>query len=192
MECSGSKFNTFVNGGLTTEIFLDLFKNHFLVHVTYRPLILLYDGHATHITMDIIETARNSDVHLFVLSPHSSHMLQQLDVSVFSPFKKSVNSELHKQMHETREQLPGFINTAYNSSMTVSNIMFGFCKTGIFPCNPEVVLQKPKPADPVPTAKPLSIIPTRKEIKDMRLIKVLFENKVSNVEETLKPNTNKK
>ncbi|CAG2228438.1 unnamed protein product [Mytilus edulis] len=148
--------------------------------------------------MDIIETARNSDVHLFVLPPHSSHMLQPLDVSVFSPFKKSLNSEFHKQMHEnpnsviTREQLPGFINTAYNSSMTVSNIMSGFRKTGIFPYNPEVVLQKPKPADPVPSAAALSIMPTRKERKDMRSIKVLFENKVSKVEEALKPNPNKK
>lgn len=130
----GSKFTTSENGWVTSDIFLDFFKNHFLTNVTERPVILLYDGHSTHITANIIETARESNVHLFVLPPHSSHMLQPLDVSIFSPFKQQLNSEIHKYLHNhphtviTRQQLPSFINTAYRSSMLVSNIMSGFRK----------------------------------------------------------------
>ena len=48
---------------------------------------------------------------------------------------------MHSQTHSvlTSEQLPSLINTAYPSSMTVSNIMAGFRKTGIFPFNPSVL-----------------------------------------------------
>lgn len=81
----------------------------------------------------------------------------------------------------TREQWSVSINIAYNSSMTVSNIMSGFCESRISPYNLIEVLHKPKPANHVPTAAALPIIPTRKERKDMRSIKVLLENKVSKV-----------
>ncbi|CAC5359975.1 unnamed protein product [Mytilus coruscus] len=74
--------------------------------------------------------------------------------------KLILNPEFHKHMHEnpnsvvTREQLPVFVNTACKSSTTVSNIMSGFRKTGIF--NPEVV--KKSSSDSVPTAAALSIV----------------------------------
>ena len=145
----GSKFTTSPNGWVTSEIFIDFFRNHFLLHVTERPLILLYDGHATHVTLEIIDLARRSDVHLFVLPPHSSHLLQPLDVSIFSPFKNSLNLEMHKYMHDhpnniiTRQLLPGIINTAYKNSMSVQNIMSGFRKTGIFPFDAEIALPRP-------------------------------------------------
>ena len=87
----GSKFITSENGWLTSDIFLDFFKHHFLTNVTERPAILLYDGHATHITAGIIKIARESNLHLSVLPPHSSHMFQPLDVAVFSPFKQQLN-----------------------------------------------------------------------------------------------------
>jgi hypothetical protein len=84
------------------------------------------NGHATHITAGIIKIARDSNVHLFVLPPHSSHMLQPLAVAVFSPFKQQLNSEIHNYLHShpntviARQQLPSLISTAYQSSLTVT------------------------------------------------------------------------
>jgi hypothetical protein len=97
----GSKFTILENGWVTCDIFLDFFKNHFLTNVTERPAILLYDGHATHIIAGIIKIARESNVHLFVLPPHSSHMLQPLDVAAFSPFKQQLNSEIHNYLQSS-------------------------------------------------------------------------------------------
>ena len=188
----GSKFTTSANGWMTSDIFVDFFVNHFLQHVTERPLILLYDGHATHITMEIIDAARVSGVVLFVLPPHSSHLLQPLDVSVFSPFKKSLNTEMHKYIHEnplcvvTRQQLPRLICTSYSSSMTVSNIMAGFRKTGIFPFDPTVAKPKPQPTKSVDTNATASKSQTRKERRDVRAIKVLLEGKEAAFQEAKK------
>lgn len=72
----------------------------------------VYDGHSTHVTFDVIQAARKENIHLFVLPPHSSHRLQPLDVSVFSPFKRSLSTECHKFLHShpncviVKEDLP--------------------------------------------------------------------------------------
>jgi hypothetical protein len=186
----GSKFTTSPNGWVTSEIFIDFFRNHFLLHVTERPLILLYDGHATHVTLEIIDLASRSDVHLFVLPPHSSHLLQPLDVSIFSPFKNSLNLEMHKYMHDhpnniiTRQLLPGIINTAYKNSMSVQNIMSGFRKTGIFPFDAEIALPRPSTAE-LPTTV-AATNQTRKERQDSRTITVLLQEKVKTFEHVKK------
>ncbi|XP_046550978.1 MFS-type transporter clz9-like isoform X1 [Haliotis rubra] len=122
----GTEYRTSPSGWSNSILFLDFFKNHFLHHAT-RPCILLYDGHSTHVTADIIQTAKEENVHLFVLPPHTSHCL---DVSVFGPFKKSLSTEFHKFYHEhpnstiTREQLPQLVGQAYVSALTVQNVIW--------------------------------------------------------------------
>lgn len=189
-EIEGSKFNTSPNGWVTSKIFKDFLLNHFLVHVTERPLILLYDGHATYITTDIIDLAKNSDVHLFILPPHSSHLIQPLDVSIISPFKESMNCEMHKYLHKhpnnviTRQLLPSLISTAYKSSMTTQNIMSGFRKTGICPFNPEMVKTQASTSQISVTVNLTN--QTRKEELDSALISVLFQDQVSTFKQSKK------
>ena len=132
-------------------------------------------------TADIIKKARESNVYLFVLPAHTSHLLQPLDVSAFGPFKKAFSSECHKFVHEnpnrviTRNCLPMLIASAYWSSMTVNNRMAAFRKTGIFPFNPDVVLSQLNICPTVSsTAKPSN----RKERKDARVVRVLLSEKV--------------
>ena len=52
-----------------------------------RPILLIYDGHASYLSIDAIEKARANDIHLLCLPSHTSHILQPLDVSVMSSFK---------------------------------------------------------------------------------------------------------
>ena len=52
---NGTKYNTSETGWSNSTTFMDWFSNHFLQHVPTRPCILLYDGHATHVTADIIK-----------------------------------------------------------------------------------------------------------------------------------------
>jgi hypothetical protein len=67
----GSKFTTSPNGWVTSEIFIDFFRNHFLLHVTERPLILLYDG--LDMAISFVEWAQcdscNGWMHLKYCSP---------------------------------------------------------------------------------------------------------------------------
>ena len=178
----GTEYRSSPTGWSNATLFLDFFKNHFLHHVKTRPCILLYDGHSTHVTFDIIETARKENVHLFVLPPHSSHCLQPLDVSVFSPFKKSISTECHKFLHchpdrvIVKEDLPKIIGSAFQASLTVSTIMSGYRKTGIFPFNPSA----PVVSMPVVEKNEQKSKITRTERQDNRHIKILFEEKVNN------------
>ena len=56
---------------------------------TYLPAVLCFDGHHSHISLALIELARANNVHLICFPPHCTHLLQPLDVSVFSPLKSS-------------------------------------------------------------------------------------------------------
>ena len=176
---NGTEYRSSQTGWSNSELFLDFFTNHFMHHVTARPCILLYDGHSTHVTFDVIEAARQENIHLFVLPPHSSHCLQPLDVSVFSPFKRSLSSECHKYLHAhpnrviVKEDLPRIIGTAFKNSLTVSTIMSGFRKTGIFPFDPSAPCVTP----PEINKEKNETKPTRKERKDNRSVKILFQEK---------------
>ena len=82
------------SGWMTTEIFavwFDLFRQH----VTERPLLLIFDGHLTHILVAVIEKAIHDGIHIIKLPPHVTDKLQPLDVTCFSPLKgyweKSLN-----------------------------------------------------------------------------------------------------
>ena len=50
-------------------------------------MLLIEDGHASHITIDVIELARANNIHLLCLPSHTSHILQPLDIGVFHSFK---------------------------------------------------------------------------------------------------------
>jgi hypothetical protein len=78
---------------------------------------------------------------------YTSHILQPLDVSCFSPLKKAYGSQIEMKMrlgvnHITKEEfLPAFL-IAYRQSMTHKTITSGFKATGLVPFDPQRVLDK--------------------------------------------------
>ena len=60
-----------------------------------RPVLLFVDGHASHITIDVIDLARENNITLFCLPPHTTHALQPLDVSVFKSLKLHFSKAVH-------------------------------------------------------------------------------------------------
>ena len=81
------------------------------------------------------------------MPPHSSHLLQPLDVGCFSPLKKAYGRQAEDLMrnhinHITKiEFLPCFI-AAFKASITESNIQGGFRGAGLVPLDPEAVISK--------------------------------------------------
>ncbi len=79
------------------------------------------------------------------MPPHSSHLLQPLDVSCFAPLKKAYRCQAEKLMRNkiTRitktEFLPCFI-AAYNALITKTNILGGFQGAGLVLLSLEAVL----------------------------------------------------
>lgn len=83
------------SGWMTEASFLSWFKNHFLKHCPQeRPLLLVFDGHSSHVSVDLIETAIKENITLLRLPPHTTHLLQPLDSITFGVLKKKFDEEL--------------------------------------------------------------------------------------------------
>jgi hypothetical protein len=51
--------------------------------------LLILDGHGSHVTVDVVKTARSVGLDLLTLPSHTSHAMQPLDVACFKPFKQA-------------------------------------------------------------------------------------------------------
>ena len=76
------------SGWVDSELFFLWIRKLFIKFaVPERPVILLVDGHLSHLTLDVIDLARENQIILLCLPPHTTHALQPLDVSVFKALK---------------------------------------------------------------------------------------------------------
>ena len=55
--------------------------------------LLVVDGHSRHITANLIALCIEPSIDLCILLAHYSHFLQQLDISVFLPLKRTLSDE---------------------------------------------------------------------------------------------------
>lgn len=75
------------NGWMEGTLYLDWFEI-FLKHtddVKDKPRVLVFDGHASHLSLALIQMARANNVVLLRLPAHMTHLLQPLDRAVFRP-----------------------------------------------------------------------------------------------------------
>ncbi|KAJ0400486.1 hypothetical protein ATCC90586_003958 [Pythium insidiosum] len=63
-----------------------------------RPLVLIMDGYRCHYSVEMVETATKAGVILLSLPANATHLLQPLDVSVFSAFKKKISLGVKRLM----------------------------------------------------------------------------------------------
>jgi DDE superfamily endonuclease/helix-turn-helix, Psq domain len=140
------------NGWMETETFLKYLETSFIPNaVTARPLLLIYDGHSTHINDRVIELAVKNDIIILKLPPHSSHLLQPLDVAVFKGLKTRWEKSVGKWTRNNQgRRLPKskfskFISHIWTDAPE-QNIRAGFKKSGIVPVDRNVI--KPKDFQP--------------------------------------------
>ena len=74
-------------GWMDTEVFAEWFER-FSNQITERPLLLLFDGHMTHVSLGVIKKALEDDIIIVKFPPHVTDILQPLDVSCFGPLKR--------------------------------------------------------------------------------------------------------
>lgn len=68
----------------------------------HRPILLIYDGHTTHIDDRVITSAIENDITIIKLPPHSSHILQPMDLAVFKSLKSAWDQKLTR--HQRHQQ----------------------------------------------------------------------------------------
>ena len=136
------------NGWTTNELGLQWLK-HFNKHTKKRVVgshrLLAIDGHESHDSLAFQQYCKENKIITICMPPHSSHLLQPLDVGCFAPLKKAYGRQAEDLMrnqitHITKlEFLPCFIR-AYNAAITPSNIQGGFRGAGLVPFDPERVI----------------------------------------------------
>ena len=139
------------SGWSNGQILVKYLKTHFLKYIqkglvdNHDPVLLIYDGHASHVNLDLIRWAIENNIILFVLPPHASHALQPLDVGCFAPFKACYYSQCNLMMAKQRGRVinrydvAALSGNAYLKTMTPTNTVAAFKKCGISPFNANVV-----------------------------------------------------
>ena len=161
---AGTLFGVSNSGWMEGANFLDWFKKLFLSavqHLSSKPGVVLFvDGHHSHLTLELIELARERGVHLVCFPPHMTHILQPLDVSVYHPLKQAWAAVVKKYKLEsmadnvTKCVFPSLISKLWERSFKSSHLLAGFRSTGLYPLDQTVV--QGKLAASVPFRPPVS------------------------------------
>ena len=148
-ELPGTTYGLNSNGWIDMELFPLWFTKHFLPNAVFaRPLLLLMDGHSSHYCPETIRFAQQHDVILFMLQPHTTDEMQPLDTAVFSSLKTHWKEVCHDYLQQhpgrviTKYQFSSLFSTAWGKALMPLSIISGFKCTGVYPFNPQIVLEK--------------------------------------------------
>lgn len=139
---SGTIFGLSKSGYMVSELFEEWMKMFVNDIPARRPVLLILDGHGSHVSLNVICHARDHDIVLLCLPPHTSHLYQPMDVGVFSSlkakFQQACASKLQKKKSGKtgRQHFGQLFSTAWNASVTPKNIKGGFEDAGLWPINP--------------------------------------------------------
>jgi hypothetical protein len=105
-----------------------------------KPILLIYDGHRSHEKYELLHLAKEHNIILFSLPPHTTHMLQPLDVGVFGPFACGWTERCNDYMEEYLEEIPRdqFVKhymEVRQNTFKVTTIRAAFWKSGVWPIN---------------------------------------------------------
>ena len=82
----GTFYDVSESGWMDSINFLSWFNNQFMSAVRLLtesgPVVLIIDGHYSHVSLELIKLARDNNIHLLCLPPNTTHILQPLDVGL--------------------------------------------------------------------------------------------------------------
>lgn len=139
------------DNGWTTNAHGIAWLKHFNEHTKTRTVgshrLLIIDGHESHHSLEFQDLCAKEEIITLCMPPHSSHLLQPLDVGCFGPLKRAYGSEvsdLTRQSitHITKMDFLAAFKTAFSKAFTKDNICGSFRGAGLVPFNPEVVISR--------------------------------------------------
>jgi hypothetical protein len=132
------------SGWMQNEIFAPTWINHFIQFTNpskERPLLLILDGHMTHVkNISLLEIARQNHLYILVLPPYTTYCLQPLDVSFMFPLSSYYEQEVKCWLRKNPRKVVTvqLFGQAFQRAATAQNAISGFRNTGICPPNPHI------------------------------------------------------
>jgi hypothetical protein len=131
--------------------------------------LLICDGHDSHISADFVNFCIQKHIDLILLPPHSSHLMQPLDVAVFGPLKQALSNQISRLLRsgivriQKAEWVERYIE-AWDKAITEQNILSGWRGAGLFPENMHRILHQipeteNQPTTPTPSSNTNDYIP---------------------------------
>ncbi|XP_053407615.1 uncharacterized protein LOC123547372 isoform X1 [Mercenaria mercenaria] len=126
---------------LITKGFKNCFSSHFMKYAKRsddnEPLIVLYDGHRSHLSVELIEWAKEHHIVLFVIPPHECSIVKTRK-NVFAPVKSKYNKECNKLLKqneqvETSADVISVAKHAYDDAVSAKTLQSWFETTGVYP-----------------------------------------------------------
>jgi hypothetical protein len=122
---------------------------HFNQHTAARTAgvyqLLILDGHSSHATPEFDQYYAEKKIITLCMPPNTSHLLQPLDVSCYSPLKRAYRRKIKELARQGVYHIDKIdFLTAYTQIQpivfTQQNIQAGFQATGLVPLCPDRVL----------------------------------------------------
>jgi hypothetical protein len=144
-EFEGWQFTSTDNGWTTDATGLEWLQKVFIPQTKPRDpkeaRLLILDGHGSHETTDFMWECFSNNIYLVYLPPHSSHVLQPLDLAVFSSLKTAYRKYVGDHSSHTHSTPIGkryFLKCYYKAridGLTAKNIKSGWQASGLWPLN---------------------------------------------------------
>jgi len=161
--------NGYMDSRLTLDYLGLVFRPETAPIAPGRWRLLVLDRFDCHLDYRVIEYCWQHCILPFALPPHMSHVLQPLDVAVFSSLSNAYGKEVNYiRAAVDKDMFPNIFSHAQQAAFTPSNIRSGFRKTGIWPFDPPQRLQNIRqpqllshtPSDSPPSSPRLSFTHT--------------------------------
>jgi hypothetical protein len=139
--------NGWRNDGLGLEWLQTVFEPHTASRTSGRYRMLILDGHSSHATAEFDRFCTERNIIPLYIPPHSSHLLQPLDVGCFSPLKRLYGQRITNKVQKginaiDKTEFLYIYATVHYQALSSSNIQSSFAETGLVPFSPERVLSK--------------------------------------------------
>ena len=142
-DFEGWQFTATENGWTSNATALEWLQKVFIPQTAPEdPLearLLILDGHGSHETTEFMWECYSHNIHLLFLPPHTSHVLQPLDLSIFAPLKRAYRKQLGFLSLLTDSTPLGKRNflacyqRARLSALIITNIKAGWQASGLWP-----------------------------------------------------------
>jgi 4-hydroxybenzoate polyprenyltransferase len=142
-DYKGWKFHATDNGWTTDATALEWLLTVFIPQSAPRDpkdhRLLILDGHGSYKTTEFMWQCFKHNIYLIFLPPHTSHVLQPLDLSIFSPLKRAYRHHLgflaliNDSTPISKRNFLKCYKKARKDAITVANIKAGWSATGLWP-----------------------------------------------------------
>ena len=135
------------SGWSNSAVFRTYLEDHFLKFVPGRgdePVLLLLDGHKSHVSVGLVDWAKEHNIIIYVLPAHTSHFLQPLDVGCYGPLHRVYNNECHKETKKlstvvTKYDVCRLACRAYSKALSSDNLQMAFKRAGVYPLDQSTI-----------------------------------------------------